>query len=290
MLFLHSFYKCLFCAVFQANMNHKLPILLFSFFYTIRLSAQHTLPAKDTNKSTQLIIFSHDAKDVNQTYSEKNGTQNIIKTGIISFTSGHQTLYYERVLSDHASIEGGMGVTFRNHVADLGYTIGNVSILSGEDIEYLAKGDGFDDDYSNYDHRKVNVGLSLSIAPRYYFAGNAPEGQFIQADIQFKLYRYSSALADTNFNPTGTPVYTNNFFAEYRQQTDVTVDLGEQFVYDKISLEMFAGFGLRYVTEKRNNIGLNNYTSPASYFYNQSIISNTTAFDLLLEFKLGYHF
>ncbi|HXB11462.1 MAG TPA: hypothetical protein VNZ45_05715 [Bacteroidia bacterium] len=257
---------------------------------------------KDTSRNgSTVIIFSNNMQQPGGSSSNtRNNTpstsdKNIIKLSVFSFFSGYEEAYYEYVINGTLSVEAGLGITFHSYFEDIGYSSAATSQgFFGVGLDTVSTGDGYTDKYEDHTQHICQPGVCLTLAPRIYFKGNAPEDFYIQPHFQYKDYNFTGLMADTGYSASTTPSFKDGkTFPEHRTQLDFSIDLGYQVVNEKITFEILGGLGIRNVTEVRNNIGFvpsGGYPVTGGDFYNHTITYQESLLLMIFEFNIGYHF
>ncbi|MGZ5192099.1 MAG: hypothetical protein ACXWCZ_13910 [Flavisolibacter sp.] len=249
-------------------------LILLAFLTTV--SAQET------------IYFSKDTTTVAKK-KKRSSEQNIIKIAPLGFLFGNIPLFYERSINDFLSVQVGAGVTTRNYLREWVSNIGEDDNVESADGK--TTWNGTQGDYSNYnsandfENRKSSLGYLFSIQPRIYFESEGLDGYFIALSYEKARYNFSSRMIETGL-AIGEPKYTDQYFKEYDDFSDIAVNTGVQTLYDKISVEYTVGValrskkGIRYAyTQDYSGNYIDGYTE---------IKKNAPAF--LIGFKIGYHF
>jgi uncharacterized protein DUF3575 len=241
-----------------------------SIFYVIvlllltnGLSAQ--IIRVDTSKmgrgTNEVVIFSKDAGSSTTGIHGPGHDNNVIKLGILNVPSGNIPLYYERKMLPWLGLQGGVGLTTRDFVAD----VVNILFTNGQDNYNY---------YYQYTERKPLVGYYLSAQPKFYFNGDATDGFWLSPMLEFKRFNFKANMVAENAAATNEQSYLpNTFFSEHRNDLDFTVNIGWQWLLDnKVAIEYSMGAGFRRFWEHRLEVeGVATINS-----YNYSSFSNNT--------------
>jgi len=254
---------------------------LFSFllmFFGIAAFAQ-----KDTTITVNLPHKKYDSR-----HRKPSGEDNTIKIAPLGFISGTFPVYYERVINDFFSVQGGIGLTSTNYIRNAFQTVDNP--ITPSYPWGTNNGNVYDisDAALKMNPRKANLGFLVSVQPRIYFDSDAPEESFM--GISYDFYRYNFSIPGMVYN-TGAGEYqhTGSAKKEHENISDAMVWFGYQDVMDRISIEYSAGLGIRNVKGTKYYFAEDNTTgSPviAEGFapYKQ------TLFNFNLGIRVGYHF
>ncbi len=261
-------------------MNQKLRfyLLISAVCFATTSFAQTKTSSTDTSKT--VIIFNSGSPSAKKTYSAGN---QIVKIDPLGFIFGKIPVSYERRLSDLFSVQLSAGLTSKNYLR---------SFWQNEEAE-------FNDDYSsnnpnmpagytdqtdplyNYDHRKADLGYTVSIQPRVYLNEEALEGSFFGLGLSMSRYNFSTpGLVPT----TSGLEFTGPTKKEYEKIKDITVYFGWQRLYDRISLEYSTGLGIRKTDGVKYIAGSNG----AGFYESLSKYSKKSGVNFELSFKLGF--
>jgi len=225
----------------------------------------------------------------------KKTDKNIIKTGLLSFIYGEIPFYYERYIKDFFTIEIGAGLTTRSFYADLDYIIQHGSTYyratSSDYGVYNWVGENEYDEpenYHDYQYRKSSIGPYISITPKFYFGGDAPEGVYLAPHFSYSINYFKIP----NVNEQGIWMQSAGIFKEHLTNKYVGLIFGGQIIFNKISLDMFASGGFNFIQAKRQDIGYYyNETNEIDYEYkyiNRSLNYKKTRPYVRINFALGY--
>ncbi|MGB0933166.1 MAG: hypothetical protein ACPGU5_02725 [Lishizhenia sp.] len=153
----------------------------------------------------------------NDTEKPKTIYKNLIKLSALEIFSGDISLYYERIVSENFSFEGGLGFTIDDYLEGF-------------------FNDSFDNFSSNED-RVSKIGVSTSIGFRYY-PFLASEEVYFAPELKYRYY-HSDYEFGTNENPV--------FFKETKTIINPRITVGYVYFFDdKIFVDMFAGLGIAF--------------------------------------------
>jgi hypothetical protein len=234
------------------------------FILVANVSNGQTYMIDSTGKKVmvkQTIVHSRPPESEEIPQNKPHQDFNTMKAGLLYFVSGCIPVYYERKVLPWLSVQGGIGLTTRDFVAD----VVNI-VLEGYNVN-----EGLNP-YYRYNERKSLVGVYASLQPKFYIHNNALDGFWFGPTFEFKQYNYKANLADVNSLPDdyGNPVYlSNKFQREYRNAVDATFNVGWQFKYNRLCLEYSMGVGFRRFWEKRSDVeSYSTATGIAPYFTN----------------------
>ena len=172
---------------------------------------------------------------------------NVIKGGLLYWLSGVEPVYYERKITPWFTIQGGIGLTSRDFMADL------------TNLWIYALNDGVSaNNYADYHERKVVVSIYSSLQPKFYTNITAMNGFYISPKVEFKRYNYKANLVDPN--QTGLFYLPNQYYKEHFTVVDFTANVGWQWMFDPLTLELNLGAGVRKYWQNRLDIEEDNTT------------------------------
>lgn len=143
-----------------------------------------------------------------------------------------------------------------------------------------------------------NQGFRLAIEEKYYFQKFAPSGFYFSIELDFLTTEYNEVwnfgveniYSDTLF------LYTNNSdtFSIKKQTYSLNLKLGYQLIIKRISIDFYAGIGLRYkdVThyDRTNpNDAMERPRHPNFYYY-KNIEGQYWTISIPLNVRIGYTF
>jgi Protein of unknown function (DUF3575) len=198
-----------------------------------------------SNDSTVTVIFAGAGKKSSSKTRKKIGDANIIKLAPTGIFTGQIPLIYERKLSDNVSIQIGAGLSNQSYMRGM--------LMTALDKEKLAKNYpsdwpsyGFDESEELYKFstRKVEMGTTFSIQPKYYFSGDVMDGGFIGFSYNVTNYKFSMPKATA----TGSDIKFNGpLQSESEKVSDYMLHYGIQHINDHFSIEYAASIGIRKV-------------------------------------------
>ncbi len=202
--------------------------------------------------STEVIVFSRDASRTKLSKAEK--ANNIVKIGLTTWVSGVIPFYYERKIFPWLSVQGGVGLTTRDFVADV------INIIFVDEPNYSP--------YYTYNERKALVGYYLSFQPKFYVKKEALGSFWLSPMIEFKRYNFKANEVDefnSNLNTGGPSYLPNTYMMEHRNAVDFTLNLGWQWMFDPLIVEFSMGAGFRRFWEQRLDIQSVSYSTGQIY-------------------------
>lgn len=260
-------------------------ILSLLFTFTSAL----TFAQKDTTVIVDLPHHQYDKK-----HKKSVGEDNTIKIAPLGFVSGTFPIYFERVISDFFTVQGGLGITSRNYIRNAFQTVSDNFIEPAYPWSQNSLNDQADAalDFGN---RKSSLGFLFSVQPRIYFESDAPDGSYMSVSYDFYRYNFTiPGIIDINAADNTIPHQYNYQHAgkqkkEHENISDLMVWFGYQDVYDRISIDYSTGLGIRnvkgskyYFAEDYSTGGLTNLEGYAPY--------KQTLFNFNIGIKVGYHF
>lgn len=188
----------------------------------------------------QLIIGQdlefEDAYEPDSIYAVRNA----LKIDPVQIVVGEYELIYERILSNHWSVEAGLGITRRNYLADRrDYTLDDL----GQNVS-------------------IETGYSFTLSIRNYF-WDSPEliGPYVELGGNIRQYDLNYAVIDSSGSLTGDE------FPDTRKFTSGYVNFGFQALplNSNIFADFYLGVALRYADLRI--IRAEDIHDPATYFY-----------------------
>jgi len=248
--------------------------LIYGFSHAQTIHVDTTRHDKGT---TEVIVFSSDknkCRNVSGFGSTKTGhDNNIVKVGLLYWVNGVIPVYYERKLTPWLTVQGGVGLTTRDFIADL---MNEIIYTAGDGSSYNT--------YYSYQHRKALVGYYLSAQPKFYLNNDAMDGFYISPWLEFKHYAFKANMVD----PTQPDlVYLNNAYQnEHRNCLDFTINCGWQWMYNPLTIEFNLGAGFRRYWESRLDIEQGN----TGYYTNGLNTFNGYRPEFNIDFNFGGFF
>lgn len=179
-------------------------------------------PKKNPEKDVEIIRFGEEPRKGKS--KKPKVSKHIVKTAPFAFVMGYQPFFYEYRIGEAFTMQAGAGIIFKPSMYDV--------------LDFAAGADCYDEDcptYYDYKYRKIKPGLMLSLSPRFYFAGDAPEGGFIAPEIRTYFRR-----------STAEDVYLSEIPDEENYRlTDVMVHYGNQTLFPRMTVEWTVGAGIR---------------------------------------------
>jgi len=235
------------------------------------------------------IIVNLPHKKYDKNHKKPSSELNTIKIAPLGFISGIFPVYYERVINDFFTVQGGVGITSRNYIRNTFQSIDDNSITPNYPWG-TNNGSIYDlsDAALNIGPRKANLGFLLSVQPRIYFESDAPEESFM--GISYDFYRYNFSIPGMVYNPTaGEYQYLGAAKKEHENISDAMVWFGYQNVMDRISIEYSAGLGIRNVKGTKYYFAEDNSTG-TNVIIEGFAPYKQTLFNFNLGIRVGYHF
>lgn len=169
--------------------------------------------------------------------------RNAIKIDPIQIVVGEYEIIYERIISNHWSVEGGIGFTRRNYLADRSdYTLDDL----GQNVS-------------------IETGYSYTLSFRNYFR-DSPEliGPYWELGGNIREYKLNYSVLDT----AGT--LTGDNFADTRKFTSANLNIGFQALpkNSNIFADFYIGAAMRYADLMIIRAG--DIHDPTTYFYQET--------------------
>ena len=194
--------------------------------------------------------------------NEKDMPVHVVKLDFFQFIHGDFPIYYERRMTNHLTLIGGLGVTYRDYWYHLW--------VNGIDINT---------DLGKLEETKP--GYSARFGARFYPAAtpNTPDGFYLSAMLLHKRYNWVQRYTVDN-----TSVLRN----EYRLVTDLQFLLGYQYISPTgIALDVYGGLGTRFHDAHRYRL---TYDSNNSGYDLELARKPNIRPALLFGLQLGYAF
>lgn len=255
-------------------------VLLFSFNIAFAQSSNNT----DT---VIRVSFNTSANNKIKKPKKKSDEENIIKITPLGFVSGIVPVYYEKVINEFFTLQGGIGITSRNYIRSAFQEAGETAIKIDypwiDDNQYLDEADA----PITFTHRTAKIGYAISLEPRLYFDSEAPDGSYF--GVSYDFYRYNFNIPAIISTTTGSYVHKGGLQKEHENISDLMAVFGYHSIYERLTLDFSLGLGLRNVKGSKYYYATDLYTStnpPLEGFarYKQSI------FNFNIGLKIGYHF
>jgi hypothetical protein len=181
-----------------------------------------------------------DAYEPDSVYAVRNA----IKIDPVQIVVGEYELIYERILSNHWSVEAGLGITRRNYLAD-------------------RRGDYTLDDLGQ--NVSIETGYSFTLSFRNYFR-DSPEliGPYMELGGNIRQYDLTYSVIDTSGALTG------DSFPDTRKFTSGFLNIGFQALpqNSNIFADFYVGVALRYAD--LSIIRAEDIHDPETYFYEET--------------------
>ena len=224
------------------------PVLLFTLSITVS--------AQKTTSDVEVITFGSRDKTTKTALQSRDW---VVKTNPMSFITGNQMIFVERRLSDYFTIEGGVGVTFKSVI-----NLDDEFLEDALEIYPEAQLDNWGTGEYNYSESSIpnfkitpTLGRKLSISPRLYFEEESPEGWFMAIAFTHIRRNYNvPKVTETKYISNTYPTISTDNFQQNRTLNNLSLRLGGQFLFDKISLEFIMGAGVGYRTDSRLDVGI----------------------------------
>lgn len=240
-----------------------------------------------------LLAFSQDTVNFgrNNSYDatgkKLSNQESILKIAPLSFISGYIPFYYEREIKPYLSIQAGAGLTTRNYLKGWLSDINESNNTPDEQLTWNSPAATSENNMlSRYDYmnRKASPGYYLSLQPRIYFASEGLEGGYL--GISFDYFHYASKHKKIIGGPMNdAPAFSEDFFKEFENISDILVSFGNQRLYDRISLEYAIATGLRNIHSQHYA-----YTNHNGDYLDGVSNSRATKFSLNVAIRVGYIF
>lgn len=237
---------------------------------------------KDTS-----IIVNLPNKKYNNKHKKPSDEENTIKIAPLGFTTGIFPVYYERVINDFFSVQGGIGLTGRNHLRNAFQSIDPITPTYPWATTYSLN--DISDPTLQIGNRKANMGFLLSAQPRIYFDSEAPEEAFM--GISYEFFRYNFSIPGMVYNSNLSEFqHIGSKKKEHENISDLMVLFGYQSVFERLSVEYSTAVGIRNVKGTKYVFGTG-YDNSGSPITQEGLAPyKQTLFNYNLGIRVGYHF
>lgn len=236
----------------------------------------------------ETVYFSKDTTAIKKVKGKRSSERSIIKIAPLGFIEGSIPVFFEREINQTFSIQVGVGVTTRNYLKEWANNLALREIEISKTFwnsEFTNSHTENNNPINDFTNRKASLGYFISIQPRVYIESEGMGGGFLGIGLERARYNFSSAKINTGNGPQSGEVNTD-YFKEYDNISEISVNLGSQYLYHRISMEYAVMVAIRNTKGKRYAYG---YDDNGSYIDGYSEINQTTP-ALGLTFKVGYHF
>ncbi len=250
----------------------KFPLILFILIFSVNI-----LKGQDTVKTT-LIIFDQD--NINEV-THKNDKdlkiyKNAFKFNPLLILNGEAPVYYERALNNNFSIEGAIGITFKNY-------IGNVSNFLFEENN--------DDEIYDTKKEKIKSNISFKLGVRYYTGGVVLDGFYFALEYANRKYSAEQTITYENYDPiTFFSTTQTNVFNTETLYNEFKLIAGSQShsYWDNFFIDYYFGVGINKQSIKKISRieGINN---SSNYTY-ELISEKKLSPSLYAGLKIGFEF
>lgn len=241
-----------------------------------------TFAQQDTTVTVNLPHKQYDKK-----HKKPTGEENTIKIAPLGFVSGTFPVYYERVISDFFTVQGGVGITSRNYVRNTFQSIDPITPIYPWSNNYSLS--DLADNTLEMGNRKPNLGFLLSVQPRIYFNSEAPDESFMS--ISYDFYRYNFSIPGIVYNSNLNEYkHTGSNKKEHENISDLMVGFGYQDVYDRLSIEYSTSIGIRNVKGSKYVYATGTDNSGNPITFDDFAPYKQTLFNYNIGIRVGYHF
>ncbi|MBI1227674.1 MAG: hypothetical protein GC192_20740 [Bacteroidetes bacterium] len=226
----------------------KLPYLIISILFSLQVSTH----AQQDGKNTQIIEFGGETKAEKKQERYRNFT---IKTSPITWVYGTQSLEVEREISNHFSLQLGLGMRFKyRREPSWEYPLEDEESFQECDSPLWGEND-LCDDYFDLSYRKVSPGPLVSLSARYFIAGDGFDGAYLAPTFSFSSLNYQVQQADETQQWNNVVRLPDTWQDESERSFDVVLRGGNQYLRPRAVFEYFAGIGARINHFKRQDLG-----------------------------------
>lgn len=249
----------------------KFQLILFILVFSVNI-----LKGQDTVKTT-LIIFDQD--NINEVTHKNDkdvkNQKNAFKFNPLLILNGEIPIYYERALNNNVSIEGAIGMTFKNY-------IGSVSNFLGE---------GDDEEIYDTKKEKIKSNISFKLGIRYYTADVVLDGFYFALEYANRKYSTEQTITYSQYNPiTFFSTTQTNVFNTEKSYNEFKLIAGSQShnYWDNFFIDYYFGVGINKlnVIKVARIEDVNN----SSYYTYGLISENKIIPSLYAGLKIGFAF
>lgn len=266
-------------------MKNRLLIPFFLLFLGITpLIAQKEKNKKSSkNDDSTVIIFG----DENNEEKKRNTPQNnvILKISPTAFVIGRFPIEIEKEMKDWLSLQAGIGITFNSVAGNIYQSILSQEVFVYEDPQTKSNWTtDIYDEYGDFNIRKSGTGFLFSLSPRFFFASDGYEGSYFAPNFGFSTQRTNvQKIDETKFDLSRLE---NVWQKESDKNIDFSIRYGYQVLYPRLSLEYFAGVGIRNTKNTRQDIGID----ANGIYRNGERTYNTKSFLPEIGLRVGFQF
>ncbi len=226
----------------------KLPISLLFFL----LALQTSMLAQQDGKNTQIIDFGEETKTEKQQQPYRSFT---IKTSPITWVYGTQSLEVEKEISNHLSLQLGLGLRFKyRREPSWEYPLEDEESFQECDSPLWGEND-LCDDYFDLSYRKVSAGPLVSLSARYFIAGDGFDGAYLAPTFSFSSLNYQVQQADETYQWNNVERLPDTWQDESERSFDLMLRGGNQYLRPRVVYEYFFGVGASINRFKRQDLG-----------------------------------
>ena len=221
------------------------------------VAAAENQSVKSDSSNTTVVVF-EDSKSTAVAKNKKGKiirvfAKNNIKIGLFGPIYGQVPFYYERYIADWFTIQVGVGIATRDFLGDLYSRISfGTRKKYRNDITTWTAEDEYDvpDTYTDYQFRRSSIGMSASIAPRFYPVSNAFDGLYISPVIEYSIRNYKVQKVDEDGNRIEDD--------KQKERTNTLlfcIQVGSQYDFEPITLDWSFSVGIAKNNYLRQDIG-----------------------------------
>jgi hypothetical protein len=206
--------------------------------------------AQQDGRNTQTIDFGGETKTEKKQERYRNFT---IKTSPITWIYGTQSLEVEREISNHFSLQLGLGMRFKYwREPSWEYPLEDEESFKECDSPLWGQND-LCDDYFDLSYRKVSPGPLVSLSARYFIAGDGFDGAYLAPTFSYSSLNYQVQQADETLKSVKR--LPDVWQDESERSFDVVLRGGNQYLRPRVVYEYFFGVGARINRFKRQDLG-----------------------------------
>lgn len=224
---------------------------------TVEIDSKEEIKPKEDTKKSETVTVTYSKVGFTSTQKEKSFI-NLIKINPLLIINGDIPIYFEHIVSEHLTIEGGIGITQYDY---LYYSLHPEYSLTSEIT------------------RTANIGVSIRASVRFYPSSYIKplEDYYIGPEIRFKYYN-TEVTCGSKITP----------HSERRTHIDFKISGGYiYYISDRVAIDIYGGIGLRkimltrvYCTDDQGNLANDGYPET----------KDNLAPVIALGFKIGFGF
>jgi len=208
--------------------------------------------AQQDGRNTQAIDFGGGTKTEKKQQRYRSFT---IKTSPITWLYGTQSLEVEKEVSNHLSLQLGLGMRFKYRREPVWeHPLEEEESFQECDSPLWGQND-LCDDYFDLTYRKVSPGPMVSLSVRHFTAGDGFDGAYLEPTLSYSALKYQVQQADETYQGNNVVRLPGAWQDESERSFDLVLRGGRQYLRPRAVFEYYAGIGARINRFKRQDLG-----------------------------------